>query len=142
MHHTGGMMSTVSLRIDSDLTKQAEREARIKNRSKAKQIEYWAKLGRAISSKLSLSDAFAVAQGIKELKLEIAPSLKSPSIDSRLVFDDLERDRQKGTLPDKVTSARVFYEASHRHEGFLDRVDAVTGERQTGQFENGIFKVF
>lgn len=135
-------MSTVSLRIDSHLTKQAEREARIKNRSKAKQIEYWANLGKAISSKLSLSDAFAVAQGIKEIKLEVAPSLKSPGIDSDLVFSDLERDRQKGDLPDKVTSARVYYEASRHQEGMLDRVDSVTGERQTGQFENGKFKVF
>jgi hypothetical protein len=50
-------MTTVSLRIDRDLALQAEREARIQNRSKTKQLEYWAILGKAVSSKLSISDA-------------------------------------------------------------------------------------
>ena len=57
-------MATVSVRIDKDLALQAEREARIQNRSNAKQIEYWAKIGKAISSKLSIEDVFAVSQGI------------------------------------------------------------------------------
>ena len=54
-------MGTVPLRIDQDLASQAEREARIQNRSKTKQLEYWAKLGKAVSSKLSITDAFAVS---------------------------------------------------------------------------------
>jgi hypothetical protein len=55
------MMATVSVRIDKNLALQAEREARIQNRSNAKQIEYWAKIGKAISSKLSIADLFAVS---------------------------------------------------------------------------------
>ena len=54
-------MATVSVRIDKNLALQAEREARIQNRSNAKQIEYWAKIGKAISSKLSIADLFAVS---------------------------------------------------------------------------------
>jgi len=134
-------MTTVSLRIDATLVMQAEREARIENRSKAKQLEHWAKLGRAISSKLNLADALAVAQGIKEIKLEAAQSVQSTAIDSDVIFNDLERDRKKGILSQKVTSARVYYEASLSKKGFLDRVDSVTGKRQTGQFDNGKFRV-
>ena len=63
-------MPTVSLRIDQDLELQAEREARIQNRSKTKQLEYWAKLGKAISSKLDITDVFAVSQGIKTIRIE------------------------------------------------------------------------
>lgn len=133
-------MATVSLRIDSNLAKQAEREARVENRSKAKQLEYWAKLGRAISSKLHLADAVAVAQGLKEIKLEVSSPVHSIAIDPERIFDDLENDRKKGALPRKVTSARVYYEASRNREGFLDRVDSVTGKRETGQFENGKFR--
>jgi hypothetical protein len=55
------MMATVSVRIDKNLALQAECEARIQNRSNAKQIEYWAKIGKAISSKLSIADLFAVS---------------------------------------------------------------------------------
>ncbi len=74
-------MTTVSLRIDSNLARQAEREARVENRSKAKQLEYWAKLGRVISSKLNLADAIAVAQGLKEIKLEVTQPAQSIGID-------------------------------------------------------------
>ena len=133
-------MATVSFRIDQKLAEQAEREARIENRSKAKQLEYWAKLGRAISSKLNLADAIAVTQGVKEIKLEFPQPLQSNPIDTDDIFNDLESDRKKGTLSQKVTSARIYYEASLCKEGYLDKVDSVTGKRETGQFEDGEFR--
>jgi len=133
-------MATVSLRIDQDLAFQAEREARIQNRSKTKQLEYWAKLGKAISSKLNITDAFAVSQGIKTIKLEITSSVQSIHIDSDAIFNDLENNRTKGLLAKDITSAKIYYEASVEHPGYLDRVNFVTGERQTGAFEHGEFK--
>jgi len=133
-------MATVSFRIDSKLAEQAEREARIEHRSKAKQFEYWAKLGRAISSKLHLADAIAVTQGLKEIRLEYPQPLQSISIDTDDIFNDLESDRKKETLSQKVTSARIYYEASLSKEGCLDKVDSVTGRRETGQFEDGEFR--
>ncbi len=133
-------MTTVSLRIDKDLALQAEREARVQNRSKAKQIEYWAKIGKAISSKINIVDVFAVSQGIKTIKVEVSPSVQSIHVDADLVFNDLENDRDRGLLAKNVTSAKVFYEASIEHPGYLDRVNSVTKERQTGSFENGEFK--
>jgi hypothetical protein len=134
-------MATESLRIDKDLVLQAGREARIQNRSKAKQVEYWAKLGKAISPKLNIVDAFAISQGIKTFFLEKTQSSQSIPIDSDLVFNDLENDRTKGLLAKKVTSAKIYYEASVEHPGYLVRVNAITGKRQTGSFENGKFQV-
>lgn len=133
-------MTTVSLRIDKELALQAEREARIQNRSKAKQIEYWAKVGRAISSKLNIADVFAVSQGIKTIKLEVSPSVQSIRVNSDAIFSELENDRDRGLLAKKVTSARVYYEASVERPGYLDRVNSVTKKRQTGSFINGEFK--
>lgn len=133
-------MTTVSLRIDQDLALQAEREARIQNRSKTKQLEYWAKLGKAISSKLDIADAYAVSQGIKTIKLETTPSVQSIPIDPEVVFNDLENNRAKGLLAKNVTSAKVYYEASLEHPGYLDRVDSVTKKRMTGSFKDGEFK--
>lgn len=132
-------MATVSFRIDAKLAEQAEREAQIEHRSKAKQLEYWAKLGMAISSKLHLADAIAVSQGLKEIRLDYRQTQSNP-ITTDDIFNDLESDRKKGTLPQKVTSARMYYEASLSREGCLDKVDAVTGSRETGQFEDGIFR--
>lgn len=133
-------MATVPLRIDQDLAFQAEREARIQNRSKTKQLEYWAKLGKAVSSKLNITDAFAVSQGIKTIKLEITPPVQSIPIDSDAIFNDLENDRTKGLLAKNVTSAKIYYEASIAHPGYLDRVNSITKKRQTGSFEHGEFK--
>ena len=133
-------MGTVPLRIDQDLALQAEREARIQNRSKTKQLEYWAKLGKAVSSKLTITDAFAVSQGIKTIKLEVTPPVQSIPIDSDAIFNDLETDRVKGLLAKNVTSAKIYYEASVEHPGYLDRVNSITKKRQTGSFEQGEFK--
>ena len=133
-------MATVPLRIDQDLALQAEREARIQNRSKTKQLEYWAKLGKAVSSKLTITDAFAVSQGIKTIKLEVTPPVQSIPVDSDAIFNDLENDRAKGLLAKNVTSAKIYYEASVKHPGYLDRVNSATGEKQTGSFEHGEFK--
>jgi len=133
-------MTTVSLRIDQDLALQAEREARIQNRSKTKQLEYWAKLGKAISSKLDIADVYAVSQGIKTIKLEPTPSVHSIPIDPEVIFNDLENDRAKGVLAKNVTSAKIYYEASLEHPGYLDRVNSVTKKRLAGSFKNGEFK--
>lgn len=133
-------MATVPLRIDKDLAFQAEREAKIQNRSKTKQLEYWAKLGKAVSSKLNITDAFAVSQGIKTIKLEVTPPVQSTPIDSDAIFNDLENDRTKGLLAKNVTSAKIYYEASVEHPGYLDRVNSITKKKQTGSFEHGEFK--
>ena len=133
-------MTTVSFRIDKGLALQAEREAGIQNRSKAKQLEYWAKIGKAISSKLNIADVFAVSQGIKTIKLEVPPSVQSIRVSSDAVFNELEKDRDRGLLAKNETSARVYYEASVERPGYLDRVNSVTQKRQTGSFENGEFK--
>ena len=133
-------MATVSLRIDQNLASQAEREARIQNRSKAKQLEYWAKLGKAISSKLNITDVYAVSQGIKTIKIEVAPSAQSIPIDSDAIFNDLENDRTKGLLAKRVTTAKIYYEASVEHPGYLDRVNSITKKRLAGSFKNGEFQ--
>jgi hypothetical protein len=134
-------MTTVSFRIEKELARQAEREARIQNRSKAKQLEYWAKIGKVISAKLNIADVFAVSQGIKTIKLEVSPSAPATPVDSDAVFHDLESARNSGRLSEQVTAATVYYEASSDHPGYLDRVNAVTQERQAGVFEKGEFKV-
>ena len=133
-------MSTVPLRIDKDLADQAEREAKIQNRSRAKQLEYWAKIGRAVSPQLSVADAIAVSQGIKSIILEISAAAQSITVDSDDIFNELENNRVKGLAAKNVTSARIYYEASIEHPGYLDQVDSVTKKRQPGIFENGEFQ--
>lgn len=130
-------MATKSLRLDENLVNQAQRHAKVEHRSINGQMEYWAKLGKAIASKISAADAYAVVQGVKGIRLETTPSRP---IDSGEVFAELEADRVGGFADKPVSSAPFYFEASVSHPGYLDKVDAKTGERQTGKFENGKFE--
>ncbi len=130
-------MGTRSLRIDENLVIQAQREAKVQHRSINGQVEYWATLGKAIASKISTADAFAVTQGLKEIRLEPARNI---SIEPKTILSELEKDRAKGFSGRPITSASFYFEVSVSQPGFLDKVDTVTGERQTGRFQNGIFE--
>lgn len=128
--------STSPMRLDSDLVAYAKREGSIKKRSAPKQIEYWAELGKAVEQVLDYNDIIAVIQGLKKIRVE---SVQSIAVDPADVFNDLEMRRSEEKLADKVTSAAIFYEASRKRPGLLDRVNSATGERQTGRFKDGEF---
>ncbi|MCP4757803.1 MAG: hypothetical protein GY866_43645 [Proteobacteria bacterium] len=126
------------IRLNPALIAAAEKDSVIQKRSVPKQIEYWVELGRAVEGVLDLADVFAVIQGFKQIKVEEATSA---TVDSNDVFDSLEVRRDSGSLAEGVTTSTVYYEASSSCAGLLDKVDSTTGERQTGQFYNGEFKV-
>lgn len=128
--------STSPMRLDSGLVAYAKREGSIKKRSAPKQIEYWAELGKAVEQVLDYNDIIAVIQGLKKIRVE---SVQSIAVDPADVFNDLEMRRSEEKLADKVTSAAIFYEASRKRPGLLDRVNSATGERQTGRFKDGEF---
>lgn len=129
-------MSTKSIRLNSELIFQAKSVGHIQNRSAPNQIEYWANLGKIISSVIGMEDALAVVQGLKKLRVE--PE-QSTHVDSDAVFSSLEDDRAKGFVDKPITSAPFYFEASQKSPGLLDKVDSHTGERKTGKFESGTF---
>ncbi len=126
------------MRLNSELVAAAEREGLVQKRSIPKQIEFWAELGRAVERLIDLKDIFAVIQGIKQIRIEPA---ESAAVNPDTVFNSLEAGRKKGKLAGKVTSAAVYYEASLTRPGLLDQVNTATGERRTGQFQSGKFKM-
>lgn len=131
-------MSTKSIRISEQLAFQAQVAGALQHRSAPNQLEYWATLGKMVSSKINMEDALAILQGLKTIKIETVPSAP---IEPDSVFDRLESDRAKGFKDKPVTSAPFFYEASLSHPGCIDKVDTQTGMRSTGKFRNGFFEV-
>ena len=125
------------MRLDSALIAAAEREAAIQKRSIPKQIEFWAELGKAVEHIIGFDDVIAITQGLKRIELE---PLVSKSVDADDVFDVLESRRSAGSLAENITGASLYYEASRKRPGFLDRVNTASGQRQTGHFHNGEFK--
>lgn len=130
-------MPTSPIRLNPSLVAAAERESQLQKRSIPKQIEFWADLGRAVERVIDLSDVFAVLQGLKRLKIE---NVESVTVEPEDVFGYLEKQNESGRLSNMVTTTSVYYEASKQHPGMLDRVNAATGARQTGQFRNGVFE--
>jgi len=130
---------TSPIRLDPELVAAAERIGTIRKRSVPKQIEFWAELGKTVEHVLGLTDALAIIQGLKKIKVE---SIASVTVNPKNVFDYLENSRKNGNLAEKVTSSVIYYEASLSRPGLLDRVDSNSGERHTGQFHNGKFKVY
>jgi len=127
-------MST-AIRLDDQLIQAAEIEAANHKRTPPKQIEYWAEIGKAVSRCAPSNDLLALMQGIAQVSI-LPP--QSVSVASDSVFEQLEKDRQQGTLSQKVTRANYRYEASLTHPGLLDRVE-LNGTRQTGHFRDGEF---
>ena len=130
-------MTTKSIRLNADLIFQAQSAAAMHCRSVSSQVEYWASLGKIVSSMIGIEDAFAVLQGLKKLRVEPAQNI---AVDSNTVFNTLESERTKGFADKQITSAPFSFETSLKTPGLIDRVDSQTGERKTGKFANGEFK--
>lgn len=125
------------IRLDPKLVELAKKEGVIKKRSAPKQIEYWAELGKAIESVIDLKEAYEIIQGFMKLTVE---SLESKAVDPKDVFNSLEKKRKSGELSKMVTTSSIYFEASKTKPGLLDRVNLITGERQTGKFHNGKYE--
>ena len=128
---------TIPLRLDDDLVSAAAQVGSIQKRTTRKQIEFWAELGKAVEPLLDITDVYAIIQGLKKINVE--PVISAP-VTSSDVFNSLENSRKSAAFLKKVASIPFYYEASLSRPGLLDRVDAATGKRQTGQFDNGEFK--
>lgn len=127
-------MST-AIRLDDQLIQAAEAEGAVHKRTPPKQIEYWAEIGKAVSRCVPSGDLLALMQGIAQVNISLPESV---SVVPGSIFEQLENDRQQGTLSQKIKKTAYCYETSQTRPGLLDRVEA-DGSRQTGHFRNGEF---
>jgi hypothetical protein len=125
------------IRLQEELMQAAESTAKRFHRSTAEQIEYWADLGRSVSSTIDPDVVLSVLSGLTTIKTE--PVISLP-VDPDEVFEALENDRKAGTLHSTVTSSAVRYQTSLGHPGYLEQIDS-DGNITTGQFEHGQFIV-
>ncbi len=127
-------MST-PLRVKDALFQDAEVEGSLMNRSAAKQVEFWAELGKRVAHSISPSDMLALMQGIAEVQVEITAPEHANATD---IFAAVEQARSSDQLGQQITQNHAYYEASLSKPGLLDKV-APGAPRQTGRFEKGVF---
>jgi len=119
------------IRLDASLVEEAVAEAARRLRTPPKQIEFWVKLGKAVDGLLSLEEIMALRAGL--VHLEPTRGLR---VDPDDVFEDLDSRRE--TLSASVTSARVVYQASREHPGYLEQIHP-DGRVVVGRFEGRDF---
>jgi hypothetical protein len=125
------------IRLQNDLMQAAESTARRFHRSTAEQIEYWAELGRSVSSRLDPDVLLSIMAGLSRLNVE--PVVSTP-VAPEAVFGELNEHRRSGSLTERVTTSPLRYQASVGQPGWLEQIDE-EGAVSIGQFENGEFVV-
>ena len=123
------------VRLQDDLMQAAKLTGERFHRSTAEQIEYWADIGRKVSTVLDPDTLLSVTTGLAQVKVE--PIFGKP-IDPDEVFNLLEAQRQQGTLTQAVTNSVIKYQSSLTQPGYLERIDQ-KGNVLVGQFKNGEF---
>ncbi len=123
------------IRLQEDLMQAAALAGKRHHRSTAKQIEYWAEMGRNVDVFLKPDDLLLISSGLANICVE--PVMGQPVIPN-VVFQALEQNRASGTLVRAVTSSPVRYQASSAFPGMLEQISA-SGEIKVGKFEHGQF---
>ena len=124
-----------SVRLQNDLIQAAKLTGERFHRSTAEQIEYWADIGRKVSTVIDPGTLLSISTGLTQVKVK--PIYGTP-IDPDDAFNSLEAQRKLGTLTKAVTSSALKYQSSLVHPGYLERIDQ-KGNVLVGQFKNGEF---
>lgn len=124
------------IRLDHDLMQAAKATGAAFHRSSAEQIEYWAGLGRTVSSILDPDVLLAVKSGFARLSVE---DVGSVDIEPDDVFALLDRKRDDGSLSAEIATGNIRYQVSRVHRGMLEKVSP-DGTVETGMFVNGVFE--
>jgi len=125
------------VRLQDDLMQAAKLTGERFHRSSAEQIEYWADLGRKVSTVLDPDVISSIAMGLTQVKVE---PIYGSRINPDAVFKTLDRQREEGGLTEQVTQSAIKYQSSLKHPGYLEQIDE-QGDITVGQFNNGIFIV-
>ncbi len=121
------------IRIDPAMLERAKIEGRMFRRSPPKQIEFWAEIGRQVSSLVDARDLFAVFTGAASVK--ITHNLSQP-VSTTDVLAKLKADRSSGALRNSVTTAKATYGIDE--DGRIRRTTA-DGRESLGDLVDGQF---
>ncbi len=123
------------VRLQENLMQTAKLTGERFHRSTAEQIEYWADIGRKVSTVLDPDTLLSVTTGLAKVKVE---PIYGKAVDPDEVFNLLEAQREQGALTQTVTSSAIKYQSSLIQPGYLEQIDQ-EGNVLVGQFKNGEF---
>jgi len=121
------------IRIEPTILERATVEGRIYRRSPPKQIEFWAEIGRQVSSMVDSKDLFAVFSGAASIAITHNTSQPVSTVD---VLEGMHVDRLSGALQNSVTTALAIYGVDG--DGRIRRTTA-DGRETSGHLVDGRF---
>jgi len=125
------------IRLQDDLMQAAKLTGERFHRSSAEQVEYWADIGRKVSTVLDPEILSNIAMGLTRLKVE---PIYGARINPDDVFKALDTQREEGALTQQVTNSAIKYQSSVKHPGYLEKIDQ-QGKVEVGRFNEGEFVV-
>ena len=123
------------VRLQDDLMQAAKLTGERFHRSSAEQIEYWADIGRKVSTVLDPDILSNIAMGLTRVKVEPIYGVRINPDD---VFKALDIQREEGELAQLVTGSSIKYQSSLKHPGYLEKIDQ-QGKVEVGRFNEGEF---
>lgn len=124
------------IRLQQDLMDNAKVEGELFNRSTAEQVEYWAGIGRRLSSVVESDTLLSISAGLATVHVEPVQTLP---IEPESVFTNLEQQRENGVLTEMIKhGGQPRYQASAQQPGHLERIES-DGKVVLGRFNNGVF---
>ena len=129
------MPVSTPIRVSEELLEEAKLQIKRSYRSLAKQIEFWAQIGKEAEVNMTPADVAALVSGEAEIKVF---RKKSESVDFDSLFDEVEADRKTGKIKSKVIKDKVWYEESSKNIGLFFRMTN-EGEKTLGKFIDGKF---
>ena len=127
--------SSSPVRIEQSLMDAASLAGATLHRSAAQQIEYWASIGRQLSSIVDPESLMAIKAGLMSIQVQKSPSVV---VDADALFSAFDADIASGAISQLIAAQKPKYQASAKYPGKLEKV-LRDGSIIVGQFENGIF---
>lgn len=127
--------SSSPVRIEQSLMDAASLAGATLHRSAAQQIEYWASIGRQLSSIVDPESLMAIKAGLMNIQVQKSPSVV---VDADALFSAFDADIASGAISQVIAAQKPKYQASAKYPGKLEKV-LPDGSIIVGQFENGLF---
>lgn len=127
-------MSSKPLRVSDQLFYEAEAAGDTLKRSAAKQVEFWAKLGKVAEQNLTSQQVDELFQGRTEL---VARPIEFKTVNFNFIRSRIEKEREAGTLSSTVIDSDEWYRLSST-PGHLEKVNRA-GKVEIGKIIDGKF---
>jgi len=125
-----------SIRVSEKLFKIAYRRGKKERRSAAKQIEFWAEIGRTVEKQtgVTMMDLMKVSSGAKTIKIEES----GIAIQSSTILDHIEMDKSSGDFQKEILKRGPVYQRCLSNPRCLEQIHP-DGSVKIGNFINGHF---